>query len=60
MVKFSGIGQTKSFHLEEARELIGSGRGFCWHSSIINRLKETLVDDGKLSRADFTYFVSLR
>ncbi|KAJ8447691.1 hypothetical protein Cgig2_031745 [Carnegiea gigantea] len=36
MVKFSGIGQAKSFQLEEARELIGSGRGFCWHSSIIN------------------------
>ncbi|KAJ8431891.1 hypothetical protein Cgig2_009958 [Carnegiea gigantea] len=59
MVKFSDIGQAKSFQLEEARELIHSGRGFCWHSSIINRLRETLVDDGKLSRADFTYFVSI-
>ena len=26
----------------------------------INRLKETLVDDGKLSRADFDCFVSIR
>ncbi|KAJ8438319.1 hypothetical protein Cgig2_013367 [Carnegiea gigantea] len=59
MVKFNGIGQAKSFQLEEARELIASGRGFRWHSSI-NRLKETLVDDGKLSRADFAYFVSIR
>ncbi|KAJ8433884.1 hypothetical protein Cgig2_004606 [Carnegiea gigantea] len=56
IVKFSGLGRTKSFQPEEARKLIGFGRGFCWHSSIINRLKETLVDDGKLSRADFAYF----
>ena len=28
MVKFSGLGQAKSFQLEEARELIGSGKGF--------------------------------
>jgi len=60
MVNFSGVGRAKSFQLEEARELIGSGRGFRWHSSIINRLKETLVDGGKLSRADFAYFVSIR
>ncbi|KAJ8447538.1 hypothetical protein Cgig2_031151 [Carnegiea gigantea] len=46
--------------LEEARKLIGSGMGFRWHSSIINRLKETFVDDDKLSRADFIYFVSIR
>ncbi|KAJ8435738.1 LOW QUALITY PROTEIN: hypothetical protein Cgig2_003160 [Carnegiea gigantea] len=59
MAKFSGIGQTKSFQLEEDRELIGSGRGFRWHSSIINSLKETLMDDGKLSRADFAYLDSL-
>ncbi|KAJ8438123.1 hypothetical protein Cgig2_033002 [Carnegiea gigantea] len=36
MVKFSGIGQAKLFQLEEARELIGCGSGFRWHSSIIN------------------------
>ncbi|KAJ8440281.1 hypothetical protein Cgig2_031595 [Carnegiea gigantea] len=59
MAKFSGLGRAKSFQLEEAQELIGSGRGFRWHSSIINRLKETLMDDGKLSRADFAYFVSI-
>ena len=59
IMKFSSIRQAKSFQLEEARELIGSGRGFCWHSSIINRLKETLVDDDKLSRADFAYFVNI-
>jgi len=59
MVNFGSIGQAKLFQLEEARELIGSGRGFRWHSSIINRLKETLVDDSKLSRADFAYFVSI-
>ncbi|KAJ8451407.1 hypothetical protein Cgig2_017798 [Carnegiea gigantea] len=40
MVKFSGLGRAKSFQLEEARELTGSGRGFCWHSSIINRLRK--------------------
>ncbi|KAJ8422681.1 hypothetical protein Cgig2_000899 [Carnegiea gigantea] len=34
--------------------------GFCWHSSIINPLKETLLDDDKLSRADFAYFVRIR
>ena len=28
MVKFSGLGQAKSFQLKEARELIGFGRGF--------------------------------
>ena len=60
MVKFSGLGRAKSFQPEEARELIGSGRGFRWHSSVINRLREILVDDGKLSRADFAYFVSVR
>ncbi|KAJ8452599.1 hypothetical protein Cgig2_004935 [Carnegiea gigantea] len=60
MVKFSGLGQVKLFQLKEARELIGSRRGFHWHSSTINRLKETLVDDGKLSRADFAYFVGIR
>ncbi|KAJ8445794.1 LOW QUALITY PROTEIN: hypothetical protein Cgig2_027875 [Carnegiea gigantea] len=60
MVKFSGLDRAKSFQPEEAWDLIGSGRGFCWHSSVINRLRETLVDDGKLSRADFTYFVSVR
>ncbi|KAJ8426539.1 hypothetical protein Cgig2_002059 [Carnegiea gigantea] len=57
MVKFGDIGQAKSFQLEEAKELIGSKRGFRWHSSIINRLKETLVDDDKLSRDDFAYFM---
>ncbi|KAJ8438101.1 hypothetical protein Cgig2_015358 [Carnegiea gigantea] len=59
IVKFSGLGQAKSFRLEEARELNGFRRGFHWHSSIINRLKETLVDDGKLSRVNFTYFISI-
>ena len=60
MVKFSGLGRAKSFQPEEARELIGSGRGFRWHSSVINRLREILVDDGKLSRDDFAYCVSIR
>ncbi|KAJ8444116.1 hypothetical protein Cgig2_005797 [Carnegiea gigantea] len=61
MVKSSGLGQAKSFQLEEARELIGFGRGFrWWHSSIIDRLKETLMDDNKLSRAEFAYVVSIR
>ncbi|KAJ8441760.1 hypothetical protein Cgig2_009189 [Carnegiea gigantea] len=60
MVKFSALGQAKSFQLEKAQELISSRRGFHWHSFIINRLKETLLDDDKLSRAEFAYFVSIR
>ncbi|KAJ8444114.1 LOW QUALITY PROTEIN: hypothetical protein Cgig2_005795 [Carnegiea gigantea] len=58
MVKSSRLGQAKSFQLEEARELIGFGRGFHWHSSIIGRLKETLMDDNKLWRAEFVHFHS--
>jgi len=59
MVKFSGLNRTKSFQLKEARELICSTKAFCWHSSIINWLKETPKDKGKLSRIDFAYFVSI-
>ena len=32
---------------------------FHWHLSIINRLKETLADDCKLSRTNFAYLVSI-
>jgi len=60
MVMFSGLDQAKSFQLEKARELTGSGRGFRWHSSIINRLKKTILNDGKPLRVDFAYFVSIR
>ncbi|KAJ8426509.1 hypothetical protein Cgig2_013192 [Carnegiea gigantea] len=60
MPKFSGFGQAKTFDLDEARELISSGRGFCWNSAIRHRLKATLVDNGQLSRADFAYFASIR
>ncbi|KAJ8436100.1 hypothetical protein Cgig2_011922 [Carnegiea gigantea] len=60
MPKFSGFGRAKTFDLDEARELISSGRGFCWNSAIRHRLKATLVDNGQLSRADFAYFASIR
>ncbi|KAJ8420035.1 hypothetical protein Cgig2_011956 [Carnegiea gigantea] len=60
MPKFSGFGRAKTFNLDEARELISSGRGFCWNSAIRHRLKATLVDNGQLSRADFAYFASIR
>ncbi|KAJ8429741.1 hypothetical protein Cgig2_023130 [Carnegiea gigantea] len=59
MVKFSGLGQAKPFQLKKARELISFGRGFRWHSSIINRLKETLIDDDKHLRIDIAYFISI-
>ncbi|KAJ8420734.1 hypothetical protein Cgig2_023006 [Carnegiea gigantea] len=60
MPKFSGFGRAKTFDLNEARELISSGRGFCWNSAIRHRLKAALVDIGQLSRADFAYFASIR
>ncbi|KAJ8435490.1 hypothetical protein Cgig2_033229 [Carnegiea gigantea] len=60
MPKFSGFGRAKPLDLNEARELISSGRGFCWNSAIRHRLKAALVDNGQLSRADFTYFASIR
>ncbi|KAJ8432750.1 hypothetical protein Cgig2_011673 [Carnegiea gigantea] len=59
-IAFCGFGRTKTFDLDEARELISSGRGFCWNSAIRHRLKATLVDNGQLSRADFAYFASIR
>ena len=58
-MKFSGLGQTKSFQLEEAQQLIHFRKGFRWYSSIINQLKETLTDGDKPSRIDFPYFVSI-
>ncbi|KAJ8425953.1 hypothetical protein Cgig2_016233 [Carnegiea gigantea] len=60
MPKFSDFGRAKTFDLDEARELISSGRGFYWNSAIRHRLKATLVDNGQLSRADFAYFASIR
>ncbi|KAJ8426173.1 hypothetical protein Cgig2_021027 [Carnegiea gigantea] len=60
MPKFSGFGRAKTFDLNEARELISSGRGFCWNSAIRHRLKAALVDNGQLSWADFAYFASIR
>ncbi|KAJ8430787.1 hypothetical protein Cgig2_023281 [Carnegiea gigantea] len=44
MVKFSGLGRAKSFQPEEARELIGSGRGFRWHSPHANGSKRKRSD----------------
>ncbi|KAJ8441461.1 hypothetical protein Cgig2_008722 [Carnegiea gigantea] len=44
MVKFSGLGRAKSFQPEEARELIDSGRGFCWHSPHANGSKRKRSD----------------
>ncbi|KAJ8421521.1 hypothetical protein Cgig2_027783 [Carnegiea gigantea] len=52
MVKFSGFGQGNSKRPENSL-------GFCLHSSIIKRLKETLIDDDKLLRTDFANFVSI-
>ncbi|KAJ8442297.1 hypothetical protein Cgig2_011220 [Carnegiea gigantea] len=60
MPKFSGFGRAKIFYLNEAHELVSSGRGFCWNSAIRHRLKAALVDNGQLSRADFAYFASIR
>ncbi|KAJ8422461.1 hypothetical protein Cgig2_011973 [Carnegiea gigantea] len=59
MPKFSGFGRAKTFDLDEARELISSGRGFYWNSAIRRRLKATLVDKGQLW-ANFAYFASIR
>ncbi|KAJ8446913.1 LOW QUALITY PROTEIN: hypothetical protein Cgig2_013214 [Carnegiea gigantea] len=56
MVKFSGLGQAKSFQLEKAREVISFTKGFRWHSFIINGLKETLTDGDKLSKIGLFLF----
>ncbi|KAJ8422044.1 hypothetical protein Cgig2_001036 [Carnegiea gigantea] len=55
----SHSGRAKPFQLEEAQQLISSLRHFRWHSSIINRHKETLLHDGKLLSVDFAYFFSI-
>ncbi|KAJ8420383.1 hypothetical protein Cgig2_032974 [Carnegiea gigantea] len=44
MVKFSGLGQTKSFKLKESREFISSGRGFaCIHPSSTDLMRLSIM-----------------
>ncbi|KAJ8430060.1 hypothetical protein Cgig2_011595 [Carnegiea gigantea] len=45
--------------ISSTHELINFIKGFCWHSSIINPLKEHLTDDNKISKINFVYFLSI-
>jgi len=60
MPKFSGVGPAKSFELDEAREFISFGTGFCWNSTIGHQTKGMFIDNSQLSRADFAYLASIR
>jgi len=60
MPKFNDFGRAKSFELDDARELISSATGFYWNSTIRQRTKGILIDNGQLSRANFAYFASIR
>ena len=57
---YSGTGGAKYFDEREAHELIYSGDRAQWCGLMINKVKETLNDNGNLYPLRQSYFISLR